>query len=328
MADVTLNFALDDNFWNRAVLDGRVTANGVRLNAFVADHPTARHEAMHNGEYDAAEVGYSGFIRDQVLGVGYPQLSLPVWGNRGLRHRNLVTRPGSRIAAVSDLEGGRVGCVHYGMTTNIWARQVMSDAGVRLSDVTWVVSALDDSTPTDLKVEVLGEEQSGQALWPLLARDELDAVIAPGLNFFYATFRSFSEGSPAARLSPEYQGKFESVITDAETCLEFVRRTRVYPIIHSMTVKREILEQHPWLAAGLVDMFRESAELAPSYMSDEDRLLMDRERQGVGFDPHAQGWNPSQEATTHALMRAMVEQHLIPYTTDPDTFMVPGYRDL
>src|SRR6266508_190910 len=102
MADVALNFALDDNFWNRAVLDGRVAAKGIDLNAFVADQPTARHEAMHEGEYDAAEVGYSGFIRDQALGVGHPQLSLPVWGNRGMRHRNIVTRKRSRIKSVAD----------------------------------------------------------------------------------------------------------------------------------------------------------------------------------------------------------------------------------
>lgn len=95
-----------------------------------------------------------------------------------------------------------------------------------------------------------------------------------------------------------------------------------------MTVKREILDQHPWAAQSLVEMFRASAKLAPEYMSDEDRTLAAREREGAGFDPFTQGWNQTQEVTTHALMRAMVEQHLIPHVIDPDAFMVPGYRDL
>src|SRR5581483_1700905 len=149
MADLNLSFALDDSFWNRAILDGRVGAKGIEVNAFVDDRPTARHDAMKEGEYDACEVGYSGFIRDQVLGEGYPQLSLPVWGNRGLRHRGIVARTGSRIQTLSDLAGGRVGCVHYGMTTNIWARQAMSEAGVNLDDVTWVLAMMDDKTPPE-----------------------------------------------------------------------------------------------------------------------------------------------------------------------------------
>src|SRR5207302_11125789 len=131
-----------------------------------------------------------GFIRDQVLGEGYPQLALPAWGNRGLRHRAVVARKGSRVQSLSDLKGGRIGNVHYGMTTNLWARNALSEAGVNLEEATWVVTVADDMTPPDLKIEVLGDVQSGGLLWPLLVEDKIDATIAPGHNFFYGTFQN------------------------------------------------------------------------------------------------------------------------------------------
>lgn len=344
MADLKLDLALARSFWTQAVLDGSVGAKGVSLNAFVAEPPDKRHAAMRNGEYDAAEKGYSGSLRDRALGEGWPQLSIPVWLNRGLRHRNIVTRTGSRIEQLGDLKAGRIGCVHYSATTNIWARQLLADEyGVRPADVTWMVTQPDAMNPSpNVKIEVLaaGERASIGALWPLLARDELDAVISPGFNWFYATFRSFSEGMGAgegadgarrtrgASIPDELKGKIDSLITDAETCLAYVRRTRVYPLIHSVTVKEDLVEKHPWLAESLVEMFGEARRLAPGYMSAEDRRLMDQEREGVGFDPYEQRWAESQEATTRALVRALVEQGLMPHEIEPDDFMVPGYRAL
>lgn len=347
MPDVTLNLALAKSFWTQAILDGAVTAKGVRLNAFAAGPPEQRHEGMRHGEYDAAERGYSGFLQDQALGEGYPQLSLPIWLNRGLRHKNIVTRKGSRIRDLGDLRGGRIGSMHYSATTNIWGRQLLADeCRVNLKDVTWVVTGPDPTTPPGLKMEVLGEGRSLSigALWPMLARDELDGVISPGFNWFYATFRTFAQGmgerggegrrdraesgGGGAAVPPGLQGQIDSLITDPEVCLEYVRRTKIFPLIHSVTIKREIVQEHPRVVDSLVEMFREARRLAPSYMSDEDRQMLEREREGVGFDPYEQRWGESQERTTHTLIRAMVEQGLIPHELESDTFMVPGYREL
>ncbi|MBM2810930.1 MAG: 4,5-dihydroxyphthalate decarboxylase [Chloroflexi bacterium] len=346
MADVALDLALAKSFWTQAILDGSATARGVALNAFVVDPPDKRHEGMKNGEYDAAEKGYSGSLRDRALGQGYPQRSLPVWLNRGLRHKNIVTRKGSRIKTLGDLKGGRVGSVHYAATTNIWARQVLSDYGVSPRDATWVVTQHDDvSRSANVPIEVAdtGGSHSIGALWPLLARGELDAVISPGFNWFYATFHTFAQGmadpdeKPApgaerrvrgAAVPAELQGQIDSLVTDPEVCLEYVRRTKIYPLIHSVTIKEDVIEKHPWLAESLVEMFREARRLAPSYMTENDRRLMDREREGVGFDPYEQRWGESQERSTLALVRALVDQGFIWGEIEPDDFMVAGYREL
>jgi hypothetical protein len=63
-------------------------------------------------------------------------------------------------------------------------------------------------------------------------------------------------------------------------------------------------------------------------MSEEDRGLLDRERELLGFDPYEQGWGEWQERTTRALIRAERVQGIIPREIEPDAIMVPGYRDL
>ena len=69
------------------------------------------------------------------------QLSLPAWLNRGPRHKNIVVRKGSRVGSPADLKGGRVGSLGYSSTTNIWARQLLTDEyGVRPQDVTWLIN--------------------------------------------------------------------------------------------------------------------------------------------------------------------------------------------
>lgn len=338
MADLTLNLALAKSFWTQAILDGSVTARGVELNAFVAEPPNERHTGMRDGKYDAAEKGYSGFLRERALGEGYPQLSLPLWLNRGLRHKNIVTRTGSRIKDLSDLKGGRIGSVHYAATTNIWARQALSDYGVHIQDATWVVTEHDEVSRTaDAPIEVAGagDSTSIRTLWPLLARDELDAVISPGFNWFYATFNTFAQGMSdgegggrGSSVPAEFQGKIDSLITDPEVCLEYVRRTKIFPLIHSVTIKQDLYERNPWLGESLVELFREARRLAPNYMRASDRDLMERERAGVGFDPYEQRWGESTERSTLALVDALVEQGFMPTRTHPDSFMVPGYRDL
>jgi len=285
MADVALNLALAKSFWTQAILDGSVTARGVALNAFAVDVPHRRHTGMRDGIYDAAEKGYSGFLRERALGEGYPQLSLPLWLNRGLRHKNIVTRKGSRITDLSDLKGGRIGSVHYSATTNIWARQALSDYGVHIHDATWVVTEHDEVSRTaDAPIEVAGagDSTSIRTLWPLLARDELDAVISPGFNWFYATFNTFAQGmgdgkrTGGSSLSGEFQGQIDSLITDPEVCLAYVRRTKIFPLIHSVTIKQDLYERNPWLGESLVDMFREARRLAPNYMTASDLDLMER----------------------------------------------------
>jgi len=77
--------------------------------------------------------------------------------------------------------------------------------------------------PADVRWRVIAGDQSIDAM---LERGELDAVL-PALP------RSFQRGSPnVARLFPNFR----------EVEADYFRRTRIFPIMHVLVVKREIYE--------------------------------------------------------------------------------------
>jgi 4,5-dihydroxyphthalate decarboxylase len=82
-----------------------------------------------------------------------------------------------------------------------------------------------------------------KSLSELLAANEIDcAIIARPPNCFL-------EGHPdVVRLFPNYLEMEE----------EYYERTKVWPIMHIIAMKRSILEEHPWAARNLYNAFLES----------------------------------------------------------------------
>jgi 4,5-dihydroxyphthalate decarboxylase len=80
----------------------------------------------------------------------------------------------------------------------------------------------------------------------MLDRGELDAVLP-------AVPASFRRGSPnVARLFPDFRAVEE----------DYFRRTRIFPIMHVVVVKRAVYEKHPWVAQALFKAFVQAKELA------------------------------------------------------------------
>src|SRR5207244_1474249 len=90
----------------------------------------------------------------------------------------------------------------------------------------------------------------------MLERGELDAALP-------AVPASFARGSPnVARLFADFRATEE----------DYFRRTRIFPIMHVVVVKREIYERHPWMAQSLYKAFVKSKELAIRRLSTSPPL--------------------------------------------------------
>jgi hypothetical protein len=96
--------------------------------------------------------------------------------------------------------------------------------------------------PADIR---LTQAPPGAELGDLLERGEIDFLMTANNPL------SFRRGSPTVRrLFPNYM----------ELEKDYYRRTKIYPIMHTLVIRREIYERDPWVALSLYKAFVRAKE--------------------------------------------------------------------
>ena len=98
--------------------------------------------------------------------------------------------------------------------------------------------------PKGVEINHLGPEQT---LSDMLDRGEIDALYSAQVPVCYRY-----GSKKVRRLFPD----FEPVEAD------YYRRTRVFPIMHTVVIRREVYEQHRWIAQALTRAFEDAKSLA------------------------------------------------------------------
>ena len=145
------------------------------------------------------------------------------------------------------LAGRRVGNPEYQMTAVVWIRGILADEyGVPTDSVTYYTGGEEEpgraekltlDLPPRIRIERIGPDQT---LSSMLAAGEIDALYSPRAP------SSFRDGSGSVRrLFPDFMSVER----------EYFRRTRIFPIMHTVVIRREIYERSPWLAQSLQKAF-------------------------------------------------------------------------
>ena len=114
---------------------------------------------------------------------------------------------------------------------------------------------------------------------------------------------------------------------------EFYRRTRIYPIMHLVAIRKDVYEKHPFVATSLYDAFVKSKKIAlekmfnlralrymtPFLMRDIDEIY-----EIFDGDPWPYGVEPNRP-TLEAFMTYLVDQSLIAAPVPVDDLFVPTY---
>jgi len=290
---------------------GEVQPAGIDLKFLANDEPRDIFDRMGGKlEFDASEMSSSEFI--SRLGAGRcPFVALPAFASRVFRHGFIFYNRKSGIRAPKDLEGKRVGVPLYSMSAAIWIRGLLRhEYGVDLSSVRWVQGALKKAgahgSPTAmplLKQPTIEINNSGKSISKLLADGEIDAVISS------RPVDGVGSNPDIARLFPNYR--------EAEK--DYYRRTRIFPIMHLIVIRRELHEAHPFAAQSLYDALCEAKDRALAQMKERGALRymlpwlpadMDEIDDVFGGDPWPYGIEANRP-TLEALVQYMVEQHFI-----------------
>ena len=248
-----LTLSIWDYDRTRALADGSVRPEGIELNVLELPVEETFFRMARYREFDLAEMSMSSYTvslhRDPQ-----PFIAIPVFPSRFFRHSSIFVSAKSGIREPKDLIGKRIGTPEYQMTAPVWIRGILSDDyGVKAESVEYWTGGEEDTKrdekmkldlPSRFKVRPIGPDKM---LSKMIADGEIDA-----LHTARAPSTFYSKPDAVKRLFPDF------VAVERE----YFRRTRIFPIMHVVAIRREIYEKNRWIAMSLYKAFVEAQRRA------------------------------------------------------------------
>ena len=320
-----LNFACGLYDRMLALYTGEVQPEGIDLNFLVRDVPRDIFDRMvgkHGPEFDVSELSSSEYISRFDAGR-CPFVALPVFPSRVFRHGFIFVNRTTGIRTAKDLAGKRIGVPLYTMTAAVWIRGLLQhEYGVDLSEVRWVEGALkqagrhgNPNTMPLLRPVEIESNDSGKSLSKLLVEREIDVIISSNV------VEGFGTHPDIVRLFPDYR----------EIEKDYYRRTRIFPIMHLIVIRRELYEAHAFIAQSLYDAFHRARMHALNLMHVTGALRymlpwmtadMDEIADVFGGDPWPYGIQANRP-TLKALVSYLAEQGFIREPIPLEELFVP-----
>ncbi|TKC86754.1 ABC transporter substrate-binding protein [Trinickia terrae] len=289
----------------RPLVDGDVQIDGVDPVFMLQDPEEIFFRAFRHADYDICELSLSSYSVKTAAGTS-PYIAIPVFPSRAFRHTSIYVRADRGIDKPEDLKGKRIGVPEYQLTANVWVRLFLEEEyGVTASDVTWVRGGYEDPArvekialklPGDIKLE---DAPEGETISSLLAAGKIDAVIGPRAP------SCFDQGHPQVRYLFDDPHK---------SAADWYARTKLFPIMHTLGIRKTLADRHPWLPGALMKAFEKSKALALARLSDtaatkvtlpfvEDHLRAARKLMGFDFWPYGFAQNE------HVVDRFLARHH-------------------
>jgi 4,5-dihydroxyphthalate decarboxylase len=284
MTEIGLTIACWDYDRTRALLDGRVGVEGCRVIPVTLSPEDAFPRAVSRAEFDVSELSLSSYLLQLTRG-DCPYVAIPVFLSRGFKHDCVYVRADAGIEDPKDLEGKLVGVPEYQMTLALWGRGLLQDEyGVDFRALRYRTGGLNTPgrkerlplrLPDHMDVAPVGPDR---CLNDMLVAGELDAIMSPGPP------KAFSDGDPNVR----------RLIADPHAVEHaYFARTGIFPILHVAGIRRELVDQHPWLPERVYAAFAESKRIA---MAEIDAIA------NAGANKITLPWFAAEVARTRALM--------------------------
>lgn len=236
MANLRLTLACGPYDRTQALRDGTVRPEGIELNYVTLQPAEIFWRMLQYKESDASEMSLSNYTTLISTGAS-PFIAIPAFPSRVFRHGYFFINTDKGIRTPADLKGKRGGVPEYSMTAAVYMRGLLEhEYGVKPRDVEWVqgrANRLGRALPSDIR---LTQAAPGTELGDLLERGEIDFLMTANNPL---SFRRAS--NKVRRLFPNY----------AEVEKDYYRRTKIYPIMHTVVIRRDIYDRDPWVALSL-----------------------------------------------------------------------------
>ncbi len=282
----------------KALVDGRIGVDGCDLQ-FELDKIGNLNSHIFSGPQTrgVTEVGLAPFML-AYANDGFRDYSLlPIFPLRTFRHKSIFVSIDSGIESPEQLKGKRVGTPGYSQTSLQWIRGMLQDEyGVRAEDIEWFVSDKDSAAPMSGKVsknENVFPESLSVQIGPA-GKDESDMLVDGDVDALFHALepRAFAEGHPKVR----------RLFADVRaTEQDYFSRTGIFPIMHAVAVRNDLVAKHDWLPAAVFNAY--SAAKSAAYAEINKQSFFE-----------TLPWYAQEAESTKALMG----ENFFPYGVDPN----------
>ena len=302
MAKLKLTVACGDYEIVGALADGSVTPDGIELVMLTDMGSRERHWRMaRKREFDVCEINVGAYLMERDRGA--PLAAIPVFLHRRFRHGFVFVNRDAGIRAPKDLIGKRIGGTNFQPASNIWMRGILEEHyGVPHRDCIWLVERSEDvefTPPQGLRIETIA---AGKSLDVMLAEGEIPAMLSPDIP------RLFLKGDRRiVRLFADYKN----------VEIDYFKNTGIFPIMHVTVIRKEIVDQYPWVATNLVKAFAAAKALAYRRIANPRvvplawiRTAWEEQQEILGDDPWAYGLGETNRNNLQTVQRYCHQQGL------------------
>jgi len=322
LSKLTLSLACWDYDRTRALMDGSVRPEGIALNFLALPVEETFFRMLRHREFDCAEMSLSSYAVS-LFKPERPFVAIPVFPSRCFRHSCIYVNADAGIREPRDLIGKRVGNPEYQMTAPVWIRGILAEHhGVPVDSVTYCCGGEEQpgrpeklalELPDHIRIERIGPTQT---LSRMLLEGEIDALYTARMP------STFAAGLGRVRRL------FENYM---EVERDYFRRTEIFPVMHTVAIRREVYEANRWVAQSLGKAFvqaqrktyedlQETAALKTMLPWLTAHLEDTRREMGTDFWPYGLDAN---RATLETFLRYHFEQGLSKRLLNPDELFAP-----
>ena len=204
--------------------------------------------------FDVTEIGLHPFMLAFANNNCRDYTLRPIFPLRMYRHKSVLIRNDRGIKNPEDLKGKIIGTAGYSSSSLTWLRGLFQDEyNVKPEDVLWVISNKDSSA--DVSGKVSKQEQVLPEGVPIktgpAGKDESELLVSGEVDALFHAIepKAFIQGNPLVeRLFPDPR-KVERA---------YFSKTGIFPIMHAVAVRKELIEQNPWIAKAIFDAYSEA----------------------------------------------------------------------
>ena len=322
MSRLRLTLACWDYDRTRALADGSVRPDGIDLNVLNLHVEETFFRMLRNREFDVAEMSLSSYCVS--LGREKPPfIAIPVFPSRFFRHSCIFVSAKSGIREPKQLAGRRIGVPEYQMTAPVWIRGILQDEyGVDAASPEYFSGGEEEpgrdeklklDLPPRIRLRPIGPEQT---LARMIAEGEIDALHTARIP---STF--VSRPGEVRRLFENY----------VEVEKAYYRKTRIFPIMHTVVLRRDLYEANRWIAQSLAKAFAQAQRIVYENLYNTAALItmlpwqiaqVEELRREFGDDWWAYGFHPNRHVLD-TFLRYHHEQGLSRRRLQPEELFAP-----